>query len=229
MSGRWAWVVPAVTYLTVSVICLITAAVSYEHEYQLAYGNGQVWWVSAALPFTVDGMILAASVVLLWAGSHGIRRPLRPVCVLLAGIAATIAANLAAGIGDGWLGATVSAWSGFALIATSDVAMWMAAAVRRLAAAPPVRQCPHGLPVTASAPERIVAAFLHTRDCEDREPSYREVGRQFGVHHATVGKFVRAHLEAEAPQSPAVAAEALPPQPPPQPAAAALNGSATHG
>jgi hypothetical protein len=51
-------------------------------------------------PFTVDGMILGASVVILWAASQGIRRPLRPIAVLVVGIGATIAANLAADLSD---------------------------------------------------------------------------------------------------------------------------------
>ncbi len=130
---RWAWLVPGVTYLTVLVITGITAAVSYEHEYQLAYRNGQAQWVAALLPFTVDGMILAASAVLLWAGTRGIRYPLRPFAVLVVGIAATIAANLAAGLGHGWLGAAVSAWCGLALILISDIAMWLAGMLRSLA------------------------------------------------------------------------------------------------
>jgi hypothetical protein len=90
--------------------------------------------VSSLLPFTVDGMILGASVVIVWAASQGIRRPWRPLGVLLVGIAATIGANLAAGIGDGWLGAAVSAWSGLALILISDVAMWLMGMLRVLAA-----------------------------------------------------------------------------------------------
>jgi Protein of unknown function (DUF2637) len=120
-----SWLTVGVTFFVVAAICGITAAVSYEHEYELAHRNGQAPWVSGLLPFTVDGMILGASVVLLWAASRGIRRPWRPLAILLVGIAATIAANLASGLGHGWLGAAVAAWSGVALILISDVAMWL--------------------------------------------------------------------------------------------------------
>lgn len=130
---RWTLAVTIVTFLTVFAITAITAAVSYEHEYELARHNGQVPWVSSVLPFTVDGMILGASVVLLWAGAQGIRHPARPLAVLLVGISATIAANLASGWSFGWLGAAVSAWSGFALIMMSDVGMWLTAKRRELA------------------------------------------------------------------------------------------------
>ncbi|MGH3125569.1 MAG: DUF2637 domain-containing protein [Streptosporangiaceae bacterium] len=130
----WARATVGITLATVAIITGITAAVSYEHEYQLARRHGQAPWVSSLLPFTVDGMILGASVVLVWAASVGIRRPWRPLAVLLAGIGATIGANLASGIGDGWLGAAVAAWSGLALILISDVAMWVTGTLRTLAA-----------------------------------------------------------------------------------------------
>jgi len=94
--------------------------------------NGQAPVGTVALPFTVDGMIPGASVVIFWAASQGLRRPPRPVAVLLVGIGATIGANLAAGIGDGWLGAAGSAWSGLALILISDVAMWLMGTIRGL-------------------------------------------------------------------------------------------------
>ena len=61
-----------------SVIPLIIAAVSYYHEYQLAYRNGQPHWAPALLPFTVDGLVLAAGIAMLWGMANGIRRPWRP-------------------------------------------------------------------------------------------------------------------------------------------------------
>jgi hypothetical protein len=165
MSARlsWSWLAVGVTMLTVAAITGITAAISYEHEYQLAHRNGQAPWVSSLLPFTVDGMILGASVVIVWAASQGIRRPWRPMSVLLVGIGATIGANLAAGIGDGWLGAAVSAWSGLALILISDVAMWLMGALRALAAGEELQRavtcsCPPPLPPATSLAEALPLA-----------------------------------------------------------------------
>jgi Protein of unknown function (DUF2637) len=140
VTGRlrqaWAWLTsaPVVTVATAVLITAITAATSYEHEFELAFRNGQPRWVAALLPFTVDGMILGASVVLLWAAGQGIRRPPWPVTALLVGIAATMGANLLAGWGRDWLGAAVSAWSGLALFLFSEVAMWLARARQKLAA-----------------------------------------------------------------------------------------------
>jgi Protein of unknown function (DUF2637) len=185
----WAWIAPGLTYFAVFVITCITAAVSYEHEYELARRTGQVRWVSSVLPFTVDGMILAASVVILWAASQGIRCPLRPLGVLAVGIAATIAANLAAGIGHGWLGAGVSAWSGFALILMSDVGMWLAAARRRLAGGPGLQtasDCRHPAPpVTLAEALTMARGELMARGEKHGE---QQLAGRFGVSRYEVRK-----------------------------------------
>jgi len=170
----WSGLAVGVTMFTVATITAITAAISYEHEYQLARRHGQAPWVSSLLPFTVDGMILGASVVLVWAASVGIRRPARPVLVLLVGIGATIGANLASGIGDGWLGAAVAAWSGLALILISDVAMWLMAALRKVAAGEllrPAAACSHPAPpVTLAEALPLARARLQ----EEGEPFGKE-------------------------------------------------------
>ncbi len=177
-----SWLTVGATFATVAMITVITAAISYEHEYELAHRHGQPPWVSSLLPFTVDGMIFGASVVLLWAAANGIRRPWRPLAVLLVGIGATIAANLAAGIGDGWLGAAVSAWSGLALIFISDVAMWLMNARRALAAGEdlrPVAACSCPPPPTSLA-EALPAARARLRDLDEPSGEQALAGR-FGV------------------------------------------------
>jgi hypothetical protein len=133
IRDNWDHLTVGVTLFVVTVLTGITAAVSYEHEYQLAYRHHQPGWVSSLLPFTVDGIIFGASVVILWAASRGIRRPWRPISWLAVGILATIGANLASGLGDGWLGAAVAAWAGCAVIAVSDVAFWLLGKLRTLA------------------------------------------------------------------------------------------------
>jgi len=62
------------------------------------------------LPFTVDGLIWAASMVVLDASRRSHRVPRLAAWSLAAGIAATIGANLAHGLGHGPVGALVSAW-----------------------------------------------------------------------------------------------------------------------
>jgi len=132
---RLSPVVPAVVVgVTVAVIAVFTMAISYEHEYTLARDNGQVAWVAALLPFSVDGMLLVASVAIYWGASHGIRRPLRPMATGAVGIAATIAANMFSDLRFWWLGPAVAASSGLSLVLISDVAYWLLSVQRKLAA-----------------------------------------------------------------------------------------------
>lgn len=215
MTARpsWSWLTVGVTLFTVATITSITAAISYEHEYQLARQHGQAPWVSSLLPFTVDGMILGASVVLVWAASQGIRRPVRPLAVLLVGIGATIAANLAAGIGDGALGAAVSAWSGLALILISDVAMWLMDALRKLAAGDDPRpaaacSCP---PPPVSVAEALPLAQARLRELGEPSGQQALADRFLITRHQ-----VRAAMGAASPPALTLAG-------------AGVNGDGSHG
>jgi hypothetical protein len=126
----------AVIFSVVGAGMCITSAVSYEHEYVLARANGQVRWVAALVPFTLDGMILVAGAALLWAAMYGVRglgRLWQPGGVMLAGIAATIAANYYSDVRVDWLGPAVSASSGVAVVLMSAVAFWLLGEVRRVA------------------------------------------------------------------------------------------------
>lgn len=124
-----------IIFAVVGAGMMITSAVSYEHEYVLARANGQVRWVAALVPFTLDGMIFVAGAALLWAAMYGVRGWLRlkvPGGVMLAGIAATIAANYYSDVRTAWLGPMVSASSGVAVVLMSAVAFWLLGELRRV-------------------------------------------------------------------------------------------------
>jgi hypothetical protein len=77
------------------------------------------------LPFTVDGLIWAASMVVLDAS-----RPSQPVPRLAAwslgtGIVSTVGASLAHGMGHGPLDALVSAWPALALVGSFELLMML--------------------------------------------------------------------------------------------------------
>jgi Protein of unknown function (DUF2637) len=162
-QDNWSRLTIGVTLFAVAAITGITAAVSYDHEYNLSHLNGQPGWVSACNPFTVDGLILGSSVVLFWAASKGIQGFLqlwRPVSVLVVGILATIAANLAAGIVAAWLRPAVSAWPGISLILLSDVFFWLIGKLRSLADGEdlqPVVACKCPKPATALTDALLLA------------------------------------------------------------------------
>ena len=73
------------------------------------------------LPFTVDGLIWAASMAVLDASRRGRPVPRLAAWSLGAGIVATVEANLAHGVGRGPVGALVSAWPALALVGSFEL------------------------------------------------------------------------------------------------------------
>lgn len=222
-------------WIALALVSAGAGVASYIHGYGVCVALGTGPWVAAITPALADLVILGESAALLEVSRNRQPWPLWDIAALVLAILATLTMNVAAAH-PAWLPLwLVDAWPpvafGLALHCLIGMVRRGRSAAVPVGIPPPGDQCGHAVPAGASDGERIVAAFLHARDCEDREPSYREVGRQVGVHHATVGKFVRAHLEATAPQTPAVAVPGPSDLPrsdgqPPRPAAMA-NGS--HG
>jgi hypothetical protein len=75
------------------------------------------------VPFTVDGLIVAASMLILDASRRAKPVPALARWCLGAGIVATICANLAHGLGHGPIGALVSAWPALALAGSFELLM----------------------------------------------------------------------------------------------------------
>jgi hypothetical protein len=91
--------------------------------------------VARLYPGTIDGLIYAASMVLLDAARRGVPAPTLARWLLGCGIGATIAANVLDGIGNGFLGAIVAAWPALALVGSYELLMLL---VRGHAAVPAV-------------------------------------------------------------------------------------------
>lgn len=111
------------TALAVSTVAAVAAVISYRHAYELVGTHGETGVTARLLPFTVDGLILAASMLILDANRR--HQPVPPLarCCLGAGILATISANLAHGLGHGAIGALVSAWPALALAGSFELLM----------------------------------------------------------------------------------------------------------
>jgi hypothetical protein len=95
------------TALAVATVAAVAAVISYRHAYELVSTHGETGITARLLPFTVDGLILAASMLILDANRRD--QPVPPLArwCLGAGIAATIGANLAHGLGHGPIGALI--------------------------------------------------------------------------------------------------------------------------
>ena len=74
-ADRWIrWT----TIACVALLVLIAGTVSYLHMHTLVARHGQPGWVAAPTPFSVDGMIVAASTTLLADSRTGQRGGLLP-------------------------------------------------------------------------------------------------------------------------------------------------------
>lgn len=97
------------TAVAVATVAAVAAGISYRHAYELVSTHGETGVTVRLVPFTVEGLILAASMLILDANRRGQPVPLLARWCLGAGIMATIGVNLAHGLGHGPIGALVSA------------------------------------------------------------------------------------------------------------------------
>ena len=142
----------AIRRLTAAVVLAVAAfaaVISYSHIYDLGRAHGQAGTASRLLPLSVDGLILAASLVLLHEARNGRQSPALARCMLGLGVGATVAANVAYGAAYGPLGAVISAWPAVAFIGAAEMAISM---VRRARIADPSGQVtPDLIPLAGSA------------------------------------------------------------------------------
>jgi hypothetical protein len=120
MADRLIRITTALAVLTVAVIA---AVISYRHAYELVRSHGESGATARLVPFTVDGLIWAASMVILDANRRTKPVPSLAAWSLGVGIVATIGANLAHGLGHGPIGALVSAWPAVALVGSYELCM----------------------------------------------------------------------------------------------------------
>lgn len=113
---RWA------TTLSVIVLAIIAAIISYKHMYLLVRRYGETSWTAALLPVSVDGMIAASSMSLLLDSRHGRRSGLLPWALLIIGSAASLAANVAVAEPSA-VGRLIAGWPSCALIGSYELLM----------------------------------------------------------------------------------------------------------
>ena len=118
-GGRW---IRRTTIGCVGILALIAGTVSYLHVHLLVEIHGQPGWVAALTPISVDGMIVAASTTLLADSRSGGRGGFLPWALLVAGSAASLAANVAVAEPTA-TGRVIAAWPSFALIASYELLM----------------------------------------------------------------------------------------------------------
>jgi peptidoglycan/LPS O-acetylase OafA/YrhL len=108
------------TLLAVVVVAAVAAVASYAHMAALAEAAGEEWR-AAVLPLSVDGMMLAASMTALVRRRAGKTAGVAWSALLL-GIAASVAANVAAAQPT-LEGRLVAAWPPLALLLAIELAL----------------------------------------------------------------------------------------------------------
>src|SRR5215469_8584237 len=108
-----------------AVLCVaaVAAVASYEHAYDLVRMHGESGWTARMVPLTVDGLIYASSMVMLDSVRRRTPVPGLARWLLGLGIAATLAANVAHGLGHGLIGSAVAAWPAVALVGSYELLM----------------------------------------------------------------------------------------------------------
>ena len=119
------------TALAVVTVAVVAAVISYQHAFDLVRSHGESGVTARLLPFTVDGLIWAASMVVLDASRRSQPVPRLAAWSLGTGIVATVGANLAHGVGHRPVGALVGAWPALALVGSFELLMMLIRTGRR--------------------------------------------------------------------------------------------------
>jgi len=169
------------TAAAVLAVAGIAAYVSYWHAYAVVRAHGETGITARLEPATIDGLVYASSMVVLYAARHRLPVPSLARWLLALGIAAALTANMAQGWSHGPVGAVVAAWPAVSLAGSYELLVWLirtcGPAARRPSA---VHRCEdaacraavHPLPVPASDGDRSGGSERGTPD-----PAWRPAGQ----------------------------------------------------
>jgi hypothetical protein len=158
-------------------VAAIAAVVSYEHAGNLVRAHGETGWTARLIPLTVDGLIYASSMVMLDSARRGARVPTLARWLLGLGIVATLAANVAHGLGHGIIGAAVAAWPAVALVGSYELLMM----IIRGAQTPAALSCSHDAGSAVDALGEQAAVMFAAELPADRIPSVRAIRAAFHI------------------------------------------------
>ena len=109
------------TAAAVLAVAGIAAYVSYWHAYAVVRAHGETGITARLEPTTIDGLVYASSMVVLYAARHRVPVPSLARWLLGLGIAATLTANMAQGWSHGLVGAVVAAWPTVSLVGSYEL------------------------------------------------------------------------------------------------------------
>ena len=140
------------TAAAVLAVAGIAAYVSYGHAYAVVRAHGATGITARLEPATIDGLVYASSMVVLYAARHRVPVPSLARWLLALGIAVTLTANMAQGWSHGPVGAVVAAWPAVSLVGSYELLVWL---IRTCGAAD---RGPSAAPLGTGAARRCCAA-----------------------------------------------------------------------
>jgi hypothetical protein len=188
----------AATAAVVVAVAGFAAVQSYSHIYWLGHAHGQDRLDSALLPLSVDGLILAASLVLLHAARGGRSAGRLAYFALWLGIGATIAANAAYGWPYGPLGIASSTWPALSFVLAVHVAM---GAIKR--GRPEIRQVLADFGAVPSSVVEAARSSMAATVAAGNPWSVNQLQQQFSLTRAQATKVRQAVLGETNGQAPA--------------------------
>jgi len=124
-AGGMDLVIRASTAVAVLALACLAAYISYWHAYAVVRAHGESGITARLEPATIDGLVYASSMIVLYAARHQIPVPPLARWLLGLGIAATLATNMAQGWSQGPIGVAVAAWPAVSLIGSYELLVWL--------------------------------------------------------------------------------------------------------
>ena len=149
----------------------IAAYVSYWHAYAVVRAHGESGITARLEPATIDGLVYASSMVILYAARHRAPAPWLARWLLGLGIAATLTANMAQGWSHGPVGAVVAAWPAVSLVGSYELLVWLIRTARALERQPSADQPCEDTVCHVAARSALAAAIeseQHSRNDRDQ-------------------------------------------------------------
>ena len=113
------------TAAVVLTVAGIAAYISYWHAYAVVREYGESGVTAQLEPATIDGLVYASSMVILYAARHRLPVPRLARWMLALGIVASLAVNVAQGWSHGLVGAVVAAWPAVSLVGSYELLAWI--------------------------------------------------------------------------------------------------------
>lgn len=185
------------TALAVLAVAAVAALISYTHMLDLVRSHGEAGATARLVPFTVDGLIWAASMVILDASRRDRPVPALAGWSLAAGVCATVGANVAHGAAHGPIGAVVSAWPALALVGSFELLMTLTrrAAPRRVSVPDLDRTSleqphPNGTSLEQPVEQAVLAEYRASLNGPGRPVSQRYLAEKYRIDRRKVKQII---------------------------------------